>query len=68
VSVTTSNSSVDDRDRRTLGRNSNCRLNYAMIVKLYHPYTHFPLTVHTPILSANRDFFGASWLSGYWAL
>ena len=57
------NSSVDEvRGRRTLLANSNYRLNHAIVVKLYRPYTQFSRNVrlaHRRIatFSANRDFF-----------
>ena len=37
------------------------RLNHAIVVYLYYPYTQFPRNVRL-ISSANRDFFGASLL------
>ena len=51
---------------KTITRNSSvgeggerCRLNHAIVVKLYHAYTQFPRNVRLSLSSANRDFFCA---------
>jgi len=54
------NSSADEISER-YAENFNYRLNHAMVVKFYHPYTQFPRNVllsHEGIVSS--DFFRTS--------